>query len=42
MASTTGIFSPRHRIQTGSGAHPASCPMDTGGAPSPGLKRPAV
>jgi hypothetical protein len=26
-----GIFSLRHRIQTGYGAHPASYPMDTAG-----------
>jgi hypothetical protein len=25
-------FSPLHLVQTGSGAHPASYPMDTGGA----------
>jgi hypothetical protein len=25
------IFSLRHRVQTGSGAHPASYPMGTGG-----------
>jgi hypothetical protein len=35
-----GIFSLRYRVQTGSEAHPASCPMRTG-AVSPGVKRPA-
>jgi len=34
-----GIFSPRHRVQTRSGVHPASYPMSTGGL-SPGVKRP--
>jgi len=34
-----GILSLRHRIQTGSGAHVACCPMGTG-ALSPGVKRP--
>jgi hypothetical protein len=42
---TTGIRSPTEAedfssslcVQTGSGAHPASCPMDTGG-PFPGGK----
>jgi hypothetical protein len=34
-----GIFSLRHRVQIGSGAHPASHPMGTEG-PSPGVKRP--
>jgi hypothetical protein len=27
-----GNFSLRHRVQTGSGAHPASYPMDIGGS----------
>jgi len=27
-----GIFSLRNRVQTGTGAHPASYPMDTGGS----------
>jgi len=27
-----GFFSLRHRVQTGSGVHPASCPMGTGGS----------
>jgi hypothetical protein len=43
---TTGVRSPTEaedfpsslRVQTGSGAHPASCPMGTGG-PFPGVKR---
>jgi hypothetical protein len=26
-----GNFSLHHRVQNGSGAQPASCPMDTGG-----------
>jgi hypothetical protein len=30
-------FSPLHAVQTGSGAHPASYPMGTGGG---GVKRP--
>jgi len=25
-----GFYSLRHRVQTGSGAHPATCPMGTG------------
>jgi len=33
------IFSFRHRVQNGSGAHPASYPMGTGGF-YPGKKRP--
>jgi hypothetical protein len=33
------IFSLRHRVQTDSGAHPASCPMVTG-LFFPGIKRP--
>jgi hypothetical protein len=33
-------FSPLHVFQTGSGAHPASYPMDTGGALFLGIKRP--
>jgi hypothetical protein len=32
-------FSLLHSVQTGSGAHPAPYPMDTGGA-SPGVKLP--
>jgi hypothetical protein len=32
-----GNFSLRHRVQTGSGAHPGSYPMGTGGS-SPGGK----
>jgi len=32
-------FSPCHRVQTDSGAHPASCPMGTG-AVTMGVKRP--
>jgi hypothetical protein len=27
-----GNFSLNHRVQNGSGAHPASCPMDTRGS----------
>jgi hypothetical protein len=27
-----GNFSLHHRVQNGSGAHPASCPMDTRGS----------
>jgi hypothetical protein len=27
-----GNFSPHHRVQNGSGAHPASYPMGTGGS----------
>jgi len=27
-----GFLSPLHRVQTGSGSHPASDPMDTGGS----------
>jgi hypothetical protein len=34
-----GIYSLRHRVQTGSGAHPVSYPMDTGGL-SPRVKWP--
>jgi hypothetical protein len=34
-----GNFSLHHRVQNGSGAHPASCPMGTGGS-FPGVKRP--
>jgi hypothetical protein len=34
-----GNFSLYHRVQTGSGAHPASYPMDIRGS-SPGVKRP--
>jgi len=33
------IFSLCHRVQTGSGMHPAFYPMDTGGS-YPGVKRP--
>jgi len=33
----SGIFSLCHHIQTGFGAHPASCPMDTGDS-FPGVK----
>jgi hypothetical protein len=33
-----GTFSLRHHLQTGSGGHPASCPVGTRGY-SPGLKR---
>jgi hypothetical protein len=32
-------FSPRHRLQTGSGAHPASYPLGIGGI-SPSVERP--
>jgi hypothetical protein len=32
------FFSPN--VQTGSGTHPASCPIGTGGFISPGVKRP--
>jgi hypothetical protein len=32
-------FSSSVCVQTGSGAHPASCTMDTGGVLSPGVKR---
>jgi hypothetical protein len=35
-----GNFSLHHRVQNGTGAHPASYPMDTGGC-FPGIKRPA-
>jgi hypothetical protein len=35
----SGNFSLRHRVQTGSGAHPTSYPMGIG-APSLGVKRP--
>jgi hypothetical protein len=35
--AVNGIFSLRHRVQTGSGARPASCLMGTGG-PYPGIK----
>jgi len=31
MAAVMGFFSPRHRIRTGSGAHPASYTFGTGG-----------
>jgi len=31
FSAGTGILSPRHRVQTGSEAHPASYPMGTGG-----------
>jgi hypothetical protein len=34
-----GNFSLHHRVQNGSGAHPASCPMGTRGS-FPGVKRP--
>jgi hypothetical protein len=34
-----GNFSLHHRVQNGSGAHPASYPMGTGGS-FPGVKRP--
>jgi hypothetical protein len=34
-----GNFSLRHRVQTGSGAHPAPYPMGTGDS-FPGVKRP--
>jgi len=34
-----GLFSPRYRVQTGSGAHPTSYPVATRGF-SPGVKRP--
>jgi hypothetical protein len=34
-----GNFSVHHRVQTGSGAHTAYCPMGTG-VLSPGVKRP--
>jgi hypothetical protein len=34
-----GNFFPRHRVQTGSGPHPASCPMGIRGS-FPGIKRP--
>jgi hypothetical protein len=27
-----GNFSPHHRVQNGSGAHPASCPIETRGS----------
>jgi len=30
----------RTSVQTGSGAHPSSCPMGAGGIPSAGVKRP--
>jgi hypothetical protein len=41
----TGIFSPQHHFQTGSEAHAASYPMDTGGyfpgdKPAGALRRP--
>jgi len=35
----TGFLSLRYRVQTGSVAHPASCPMGTGGSYL-GVKRP--
>jgi hypothetical protein len=35
-----GIFSLRHRVQTGSGAHPASHTEGTGGSFSGWIKRP--
>jgi hypothetical protein len=35
-------FSPLHVVHTGSGAHPASCPMGPGGGLSPGVKRPLL
>jgi hypothetical protein len=35
-----GNFSLHHRVQIGSGAHPASYPIGTGGALSLGVKRP--
>jgi hypothetical protein len=37
-----GNFSLRHHVQTGSGAHPAFYPVDSGGGgcPSLGVKRP--
>jgi hypothetical protein len=34
-----GNFSPHNRVQTGCGAHPASCPVGTKGS-FPGVKRP--
>jgi hypothetical protein len=34
-----GNFSLHHRVQNGSGAQPASCPMDTRGS-FPGVRRP--
>jgi hypothetical protein len=37
--SGSGNFSLRHRVQTDSGVHPATYPVDTGGS-SPGVKRP--
>jgi hypothetical protein len=30
VLAEAGNFSPHHRVQTGSGAHPASYPMGTG------------
>jgi hypothetical protein len=40
FAARAGSFSLRHRVHTGSGAHPASYSMGTGGSLSLGLKRP--
>jgi hypothetical protein len=37
FAVGAGNFSRHHRVQTGSGAHPASYPMGTGGS-FPGIK----
>jgi len=39
IPARAGSFSLRHRIQTGSGVHPASYTIYTGGC-IPGLKRP--
>jgi hypothetical protein len=36
--SYDGTFSLRHHVQTGSGVHPASYPMDTGGSFSRGVE----
>jgi hypothetical protein len=38
-SGNVGIFTLRRRVQTGSGAHPFSSPVDKG-APSRGVKRP--
>jgi hypothetical protein len=39
-SKTNFKFSPHHRVQTGSGAHPASYPIGTRGSLSLGVKRP--
>jgi hypothetical protein len=39
--ATVSFANPHHRVQNGSGAHPASYPMGTRGS-FPGVKRPGV